>query len=369
MITDNNIIEGLLEMTAKGHGFIRDAGSNLAIKPKDPLVSSRLIQKYNLREGLMVKACAEHGKGGPPSVTELISLNGCPVDDYTELGTFDNFVVVAPDKILRLETGPEPLSTRVIDLLTPIGMGQRGLIVAPPRTGKTILLQQIAHGITTNFPDVHLMMLLIDERPEEVTDIRRTVKGEVIASSNDKTVQNHVRTAQLALEKAKRQVEFGENVVILLDSITRLGRAFNNWTRSSGRTMSGGLDIRALQLPKQIFGSARNAENGGSLTIIATALIETGSRMDDVIFNEFKGTGNMELVLDRQTANRRVYPAIDIQQSGTRKEELLIDARSLEKIHRLRRHLDSLQAGQDLDMLLRALRQHKSNAQFLDALP
>ncbi len=274
-----------------------------------------------------------------------------------------------PNRHLALETGPEPFGPRVIDLFTPIGLGQRGLIVAPPRTGKTILLQQIAHGITTNYPDVNLLVLLVDERPEEVTDMRRKIQGEVVASSNDRNIDSHVRLARLAMERAKRLVELGHDVVVLLDSITRLGRAFNSWTRSSGRVMSGGLDIRALQLPKQIFGSARNAEGGGSLTILATALVDTGSRMDEVIFQEFKGTGNMELILDRQLANQRIWPAVNLQESGTRKEELLIDQDSLEKIARLRRHLDSMPVGQDVKMLIQALRKHKSNRELLAELP
>ena len=370
MVTeDNKTVEGLLEIGTKKRGFLRGPAPNFTNKSSDPYLSSSTIEQYRLREGLEIKAKFQTKAGRVRKVTDIISLNGCDPDQYVELQSFENFTVIDPQEMLNLETGPEPMGMRVMDLLTPIGMGQRGLIVAPPRTGKTILLQQIAHGITTNHPKAHLMVLLIDERPEEVTDMRRTIKGEVVASSNDKTVESHVRIARLALEKAKRMVEYGHDVVILLDSITRLGRAFNSWTRSSGRTMSGGLDVRALQLPKQIFGSARNAENGGSLTIIATALIETGSRMDEVIFNEFKGTGNMELVLDQKMANRRVFPAINIQQSGTRKEELLIEKTNLEKIYRLRRHLDSMPFGQDLEMLIKAIKQHSSNKAFLQALP
>ena len=366
---ENNLFEGLLELTDKGHGFLRDMRYNYSIKPSDPFVSQALIKQYHLREGLLIQGRTNGTRGHNLTVKELISLCGNEPDEYVEVQSFDDFVVVDPNEMIRLETGAEPLGTRVMDLLTPIGKGQRGLIVAPPRTGKTILLQQIAHGITTNHPDIHLMVLLVDERPEEVTDMRRNIQGEVVASCNDKDVDNHVRTARLAMERAKRLVEFGRNVVVLLDSITRLGRAFNSWTRSSGRTMSGGVDIRALQLPKQIFGGARNNENGGSLTILATALIETGSRMDDVIFQEFKGTGNMELVLDRQLANRRVFPAIDIQQSGTRKEELLIGKDHLEKIFRLRRHLDTMPAGQDVETLVKTLKKHESNASFLTELP
>jgi transcription termination factor Rho len=370
MSEENNTVTGMLEITDKGHGFLRDPGYNYVPRDFDPFVSCIIIKKDRLQNGMMIEARYEGKRGKSPDVTELVTINSLDPDDYFDSKVrFDDFVVVDPNEWIRLETGPEPLGTRIIDLLTPIGKGQRGLIVAPPRTGKTILLQQISNGITTNHPEIQLIVLLIDERPEEVTDMRRNIKGEVIASSNDKTIDSHVRTAQLAMEKAKRQVEVGRDVVILLDSITRLGRAFNSWTRSSGRTMSGGIDIRAMQLPKQIFGSARKNENGGSLTIIATALIDTGSRMDEVIFQEFKGTGNMELVLDRNLANRRVYPAINIPESGTRKEELLIKRESLEKIFRLRRHLDSLSVGQDVDTLVKTLKKHKSNQDFLDSLP
>jgi len=378
----NNIVEGMLEI-AKGNGFLRSAKHKFAVRPADPVIRRDMLGSYNLREGLFVKARVGPGKKKRyVQVSEIVSLNGHSLDDYVELTRFDDFVVIDPNEMIHLETSTESLadcsksmqvagnlSMRVMDLLTPIGKGQRGLIVSPPRTGKTILLQQIAHGVTTNHPEIHLMVLLIDERPEEVTEMSRNIKGEIMASSNDKTVESHVRTARLALEMAKRRVEFGQDVVILLDSITRLGRAFNAWTSSSGRTMSGGLDIRALQLPKQIFGSARNNENGGSLTIMATALIDTGSRMDEVIFQEFKGTGNMELVLDRQLANRRIWPAIDISQSGTRKEELLIDRATLDKIGRLRRHLDTMQAGQDTEMLIRAMKKHPTNEKFLAELP
>lgn len=370
MTEENNIVSGMLEITEKGHGFLREPGYFYIPRDIDPFVSMNTIKDLRLRNGLMIEARYEGKRGKSPDVVELLKINGLDRDEYLDTRvSFDTFIVVDPKERIRLETGPEPLGTRVIDLLTPIGKGQRGLIVAPPRTGKTILLQQISNGITTNHPEIDLIVLLIDERPEEVTDMRRNIKGEVIASSNDKTIDSHVRTAQLAMEKAKRQVEVGRDVVILLDSITRLGRAFNSWTKSSGRTMSGGIDIRALQLPKQIFGLARKNERGGSLTIVATALVDTGSRMDEVIFQEFKGTGNMELVLDRNLANRRIYPAINISQSGTRKEELLIGKEALQKIFRLRRHLDSLQVGQDVETLIKAMKKHPSNQSFLDSLP
>ncbi|MBN1844123.1 MAG: transcription termination factor Rho [Sedimentisphaerales bacterium] len=362
-------IVGVLEIGDKKHGILRDPEHNYRTRPADPWISRELMDASRLREGLILEVRTKGRRGPNPVVREVLQINGADPDEYLDRKEFDDFTVIDPREHIRLETGPEPLGTRVMDLLTPIGKGQRGLIVAPPRTGKTILLQQIADGITANHPEIHLMMLLIDERPEEVTDIRRKVKGEVVASCNDKGIDSHVRVARLALERVKRLVEFGTDVVVLLDSITRLGRSFNSWVGSSGRTMSGGVDIRALELPKRIFGSARNAEGGGSLTILATALVDTGSRMDEVIFQEFKGTGNMELVLDRDLANRRIFPAIDIAQSGTRKEELLIASNKLEKIYRLRRHLDSLPVGQDVETLLRALRKHPSNDKFLSQLP
>ncbi len=371
--SERKVYEGLLELTDRKHGYLRTPAFNIPVKPSDPFIHRDLVNRHFLREGMVIKAHAKRvrgrGKTGP-EITEIISLNDNIPDEYLDVTKFEDFVVIDPDEMIHLETGSKPLGTRVMDLLTPIGKGQRGLIVAPPRTGKTILLQQIAQGIHVNHPDIHVIMLLVDERPEEVTDIRRSVpSSEVFASSNDKTIQSHVRIARLAIEKAKRQVEFGRDVVVLLDSVTRLGRAFNAWVTSSGRTMSGGVDIRALQLPKRIFGSARNVEHGGSLTILATALIDTGSRMDEVIFQEFKGTGNMELVLDRQLANKRVWPAINIAESGTRKEERLIDAKSLAKIVRLRRHLDSLNVGQDVTTLIRTLEKHSSNKKFLAAMP
>ncbi len=362
-------IEGLLEIGPKGRGFLRQANAHFSVRRNDPVIKREKIEKWALREGMYIQALAKPAKYGEMRVKEIIAINGEKVDNCWEIGHFDDFTVIDPLEMLHLETGARPLGTRVIDLLCPIGKGQRGLIVAPPRTGKTILLQQISQAIKTNYPDIHIMLLLIDERPEEVTDMRRNIPGEVLASSNDKDINSHVRIARLGMARAKRMVEFGKDVVVLLDSITRLGRAFNGWVRSSGRTMSGGVDIRALQLPKQIFGSARNIEGGGSLTIIATALIETGSRMDDVIFQEFKGTGNMELVLDRDLANRRVYPAINIAESGTRKEELLIDKHTLAKIQKLRKHLNDLPFGQDVSTLVHVLRKYKSNKQLLDSLP
>ncbi len=363
------IVEGILEITDKGHGFLRHPTQYYKHKAKDPFVSRELVNKYSLRNGSAIRAEYDKVRGQNPQVSQLIRLNDCTPDEYLDVLDFDELVAVDPRAQIVLETGAEPLGTRVIDLLTPVGKGQRGLLVAPPRTGKTILLKDIANAITANHPEIDLMMLLVDERPEEVTDMRRNTEAEVIASSNDRDIETHIRTAMLTLDKAKRQVEVGKDVVILLDSITRLGRAFNSWTRSSGRTLSGGLDIQGLRFPKQFFGSARMNDTGGSLTILATALVETGSRMDEVIFQEFKGTGNMELVLDRDLANKRIFPAINIPESGTRKEELLLDKGDLEKLHRLRRYLDSVPVGQDVQTLIAALKKHESNQSFMAELP
>jgi len=368
--TNNNsdIVEGILEITDRDHGFLRNP-LLLNNRQKDPFVSRDIIQKHALQQGLSVKAEANGSKGQNPKVTKLISLNDRPPDDYFDLIKFEDIIPIDPNEKIKMETEAEPLGMRFIDLLTPIGKGQRALIVSPPRTGKTILLQQIANAITINHPEIHLIMLLIDERPEEVTDMRRSTKAEVVASSNDNDISTHIKIAQLTLERLKRMVEYGTDVVVLLDSITRLGRAFNAWTKSSGRTLSGGLDIRGLQFPKKFFGAARLSETGGSLTIIATALVDTGSRMDEIIFQEFKGTGNMELILDRELANQRVFPAFNIPESGTRKEERLLDKGDVEKIHTLRRYLDSLPVGQDTKNLITALKKHPSNKSFLDQLP
>jgi transcription termination factor Rho len=302
---------------------------------------------------------------GALELDSIATINGLSVDDSLSLKSFEDLTAIDPRQAVRFETPGGPLTMRVVDLMTPIGLGQRGLIVAPPRTGKTILLQQMAAGVAANHPDVYMMVLLIDERPEEVTEMRRSVHGEVVSSSNDHDIASHVRIARLMIAKAKRMVESGQNVFILLDSLTRLGRAFNAAIRGGGRIMSGGLDIRALTEPKSVFGAARNIEGGGSLTIIASALIETGSRMDEVIFNEFKGTGNMEIVLSRDLANKRIWPAIDLNESGTRKEELLLPPATLEVAHRIRRSLSSKPADRAMQTLLEALAAHPHNAAFV----
>ena len=369
-------VTGTFEANGKsGGGHLRSAKLNYAIRPGDIAVAPEVCRGLRLRGGETLTLTAPDGSGGsgrkPPRLTRIGDvqfINDRSVDDHLEAKPFEELTAIDPRVPVRFETEGGPLSMRIVDLLTPIGLGQRGLIVAPPRTGKTILLQQMAAGVAANHPDVYMMVLLVDERPEEVTDMRRTVHGEVVASSNDENIASHVRIARLMIEKAKRLVESGKDVLILLDSLTRLGRAFNANLHGSSRIMSGGLDIRALSEPKAIFGAARNAEDGGSLTILASCLIETGSRMDEVIFNEFKGTGNMEIVLTRELANRRIWPAIDLPQSGTRKEELLLTKEALEASHRIRRVMLDKGALQGMDTLLEQMGKTQSNAEFLSRL-
>jgi transcription termination factor Rho len=301
-------------------------------------------------------------------VKEILEVEGMPPDDYPNVKSFDQLTPINPEAWLRLETGQQPLTTRVMDLLTPLGKGQRALIVAPPRTGKTVLLQQVSQAVSANHPELSLVMLLIDERPEEVTDMRRSVKGEVLASSLDCDVESHVRLSQLVIERCKRMAETGKDVFLLMDSITRMARAFNKWVGNTGRTMSGGVDIKALDIPKKLFATARVFEEGGSLTIVATALIDTGSRMDELIFQEFKGTGNMELVLDRTLADRRVWPAIDISQSGTRREEKLLDPNTLHACNMLRRTLSSMHHVDAMEQLTKQLAKFKSNREFISLI-
>ncbi|MGB9623561.1 MAG: transcription termination factor Rho [Phycisphaerae bacterium] len=361
-------VVGTLEITERGEGFLRSAERNYAVQAADPLVGRDVIGRYGLRGGeRIVAVTGPRKRHGPVHVAEVRSVNDLDPGAYGELKPFGDLTVVDPHERIRFETPGGPTTMRVIDLMTPIGKGQRGLIAAPPRTGKTILLQQMAAGIAANHPEIYMMVLLIDERPEEVTHMRRTVHGETVASSNDKDVLNHVRIARLMIEKAKRMVECGKDVLILLDSLTRLGRAFNAFVGSSGRTMTGGLDIRAMQEPKAMFGAARKIENGGSLTIMATALIDTGSRMDELIFNEFKGTGNMEIMLCRDLANKRIWPAMDLHQSGTRKEELLLRPEELKQAVRIRRRLNGMAIDREMLMLTEALEKFPSNEQFLAA--
>jgi transcription termination factor Rho len=365
---DGQPVRGVLELHPKGYGFLRDPGRNYTAQPSDPYVPAPLVQKFHLREGLLLCGPLEPArKGTGPRLARIDQVEGAPPEQYVRRN-FDDLTPVDPHEQIVLETGREPLTTRVMDLLTPIGKGQRGLIVAPPRTGKTVLLQHIAQAVVTNHPEMYLIMLLIDERPEEVTDIRRTVRGEVVASSSDRDAASHARTAELVVERAKRLAEQGKQVFVLLDSLTRLARAYNKNVGNSGRTMSGGVDIRALEVPKRLFGSARVFEEGGSLTVMGTALIDTGSRMDELIFQEFKGTGNMELVLDRRLADRRVYPALDISQSGTRKEERLLGKEVLQRVTLLRRTLVQMKPVEAMEMLVKKLGEFASNAAFLQRI-
>jgi transcription termination factor Rho len=359
-------IEGVLELHPKGYGFIRDPKKNYAAQTSDAFVSSSVIEKNGLREGILIRGEVGPGtRGQGPRLKNIETVDGRTLEEYREVKFFDDLTPVNPFEHIKLERGPQPVTMRVMDLLTPIGKGQRALIVAPPRTGKTMLLQDIADSVSANHPEIYLMVLLIDERPEEVTEMQRRVKGEVIASSMDREVESHVRISQLIFERGKRIAEAGGEVFILLDSITRTARAFNKWIGNTGRTMSGGLDVKALDIPKKMFGTARRFDEGGSLTVAATALIDTGSRMDEVIFQEFKGTGNMELVLSRELADRRIWPAIDIALSGTRREELILSPEVLEGTTLLRRSLVSLRQVEAMEQLIRVLERFPSNPKFL----
>jgi transcription termination factor Rho len=377
MVRDDQSTQGVLELHPKGFGFLRNAARNYVAQQADPYVPAPLIQRLGLREGLLLTGPLENLRGNGsarkgaatgPRLARIEQIEGKPPEQFRRRN-FDDLTPIDPHQFIKLETGASPLTTRVMDLLTPIGKGQRGLIVAPPRTGKTVLLQHIAQAVAQNHPEMHLIMLLVDERPEEVTDMRRTIRGEVIASSSDRDSQSHVRCAELVVERAKRLAEQGKQAFVLLDSLTRLARAYNKNVNNSGRTMSGGVDIRAMEVPKRLFGSARVFEEGGSLTVMGTALIDTGSRMDEVIFQEFKGTGNMELVLDRRLADRRVFPALDISQSGTRKEERLLPPEVLQRVTMLRRTLVDMKPIEAMEMLVKKLGEYPSNAAFLDRIP
>jgi transcription termination factor Rho len=365
--------EGVVEVLLDGFGFMRSPDANYLPGPDDIYISPSQIRRFNLRTGDTVEGEIRSPKDGERYFA-LLKVNTINFED-PEKGrhkiNFDNLTPLYPDQRLEMEIGDptrKDFSSRVIDIVSPLGKGQRGLIVAPPRTGKTVLLQNIAHSISVNHPEIYLIVLLIDERPEEVTDMQRSVKGEVISSTFDEPAVRHVQVAEMVIEKAKRLVEHGRDVVILLDSITRLGRAYNTVVPSSGKVLTGGVDANALQRPKRFFGAARNIEEGGSLTIIATALIDTGSRMDEVIFEEFKGTGNSEIILDRKVADKRVFPAIDILRSGTRKEELLIPADILKKTYVLRRILNPMGTVDAVEFLLDKLRQTKTNSDFFDSM-
>jgi transcription termination factor Rho len=362
--------EGVLETLPDGFGFLRAPDYNYLPGPDDIYVSPSQIRKFDLRTGDTVSGQVRPPKDGERyfALIKVEAVNFEHPDEARNKIFFDNLTPLYPNERLKLETAKENLSGRVLDLLTPIGKGQRGLIVAPPRTGKTMLLQSIANAITANHPEVILIVLLIDERPEEVTDMQRSVNGEVISSTFDEPASRHVQVAEMVIEKAKRLVEHKRDVVILLDSITRLARAYNTIVPPSGKVLSGGVDSNALQRPKRFFGAARNIEEGGSLTIIATALIDTGSRMDDVIFEEFKGTGNMEIGLDRKLVDKRVFPAIDINRSGTRKEELLVPKDELNRIWILRKVLNPLSTVEAMELLLDKMGKSKSNAEFLASM-
>ena len=362
--------EGVLECLPDGFGFLRAPDYNYLPGPDDIYVSPSQIRKFDLRTGDTISGQIRPPKDGERyfALIKVEAINFEPPDEARNKIFFDNLTPLYPQERIRLETVKEDISARVLDLLTPIGKGQRGLIVAAPRTGKTMLLQTIANSISTNHPEITLIVLLIDERPEEVTDMQRTVKGEVISSTFDEPAARHVQVAEMVIEKAKRLVEHKRDVVILLDSITRLARAYNTVVPPSGKALSGGVDSNALQRPKRFFGAARNIEEGGSLTIIATALIDTGSRMDDVIFEEFKGTGNMEINLDRKLVDKRVFPAIDINKSGTRKEELLVPKDELNRIWVLRKVLNPLSPVESMELIIDKLSKTTSNVAFLASM-
>ena len=359
---------GVLEMHPRGYGFLRDPSKHYLARPSDPFVSQELIKKHDLAQGILIGGPIEPpGRGSPgPRLISVTTIEGGEPSAYRRRHP-DDLTVVDPSRHIKLETGSEPFTTRVIDLFCPIGFGQRGLFVAPPRSGKTVLLQHIAAAIAQNYPQVHLMVLLVDERPEEVTDMKRNVKGEVAASTSDKDAQSHIRLAELVMDRARRIAESGRDCVVLLDSLTRLARAYNK-VAGSGKTMSGGMDSRGMDIPKRLFGSARAYEEGGTLTILGTALIETGSRMDDLIFQEFKGTGNMELVLDRKLAERRIYPAIDLAASGTRKEERLLSPETYERVTLLRRTLMQMKGVEAMEGMLNQMKKTASNDEFLQVI-
>jgi transcription termination factor Rho len=361
--------DGYLEISDKGFGFLRTPHHNFAPKPSDIFVTPDTIKRNFLREGCHIIGVTQPPhRGTSPQLKSVESVNGVPFADYLKTTRYENLTTIDPIEKFTLETSPDIIETRIIDLVTPIGKGTRGLIVAPPRTGKTTILKLIANAVTENHPEVHVMVLLIDERPEEVTDFQRSVKAEVVASSNDQDLETHVRLSRFMIERCRRMVESGKDVFILLDSLTRVARAYNSVHGGSGRTMTGGVDARALEIPRKMFAAARKIEHGGSLTILATALVDTGSRMDELIFQEFKGTGNMELILDRKLSDRRLYPAIDIPKSGTRKEEKLFAPKNLEPIRKLRRMMIDLNPVEAMETLTAALKKNKTNDELLAKL-
>ncbi len=365
---DDEIVEGILEVLPDGYGFLR--GDNYLPSPKDVYISPVQIKRFRLNTGDKIKGIARTPKEGEkfPALIYVGDVNGDSPDMAYKRKSFDDLIPIYPDERLKLETVPNEYAMRIIDLMSPVGKGQRGMIVAQPKVGKTTLLKKIANSITTNNPEVTLIVLLIDERPEEVTDMKRSIKGDVIYSTFDEVPEHHVKVAEMVLERAKRLTEQKKDVVILLDSITRLARAYNLVIPTSGRTLSGGLDPSALHKPKRFFGAARNIENGGSLTILATALIETGSKMDDVIFEEFKGTGNMEVHLDRKLSEKRIFPAIDINKSGTRREDLLLSQKELETVFALRKAMSSMNVSEITEQLIDQIINTKTNEEFLEKM-
>ncbi len=360
---------GFLEISEKGFGFLRTPDHSFVPKPTDVFVTPDTIKKSFLREGCHVFGQLQPPhRGSNPQLREVREVNGMSFQDYTRAMRFENLTTIDPIEKFKLETAPDLIETRIIDLVTPIGKGTRGLIVAPPRTGKTTILKQLANAITENHPDCHVLVLLIDERPEEVTDFQRSVKAEVVASSNDQDLETHVRLSRFMVERCRRMVESGKDVVILLDSLTRVARAYNSVHGGSGRTMTGGVDARALEIPRKMFAAARKIEHGGSLTIIATVLVDTGSRMDELIFQEFKGTGNMELILDRKLSDRRLFPSLDIPRSGTRKEEKLFPKHQIEAVRKLRRMMVDLNPVEAMETLVNACKKYKVNEELLARL-
>src|SRR5690348_15896427 len=357
---------GYLEISEKGFGFLRTSENHFHPKPTDIFVTPDTIKRTFLREGSLVEGPTQPPhRGNSPQLKAVDRVNGMPFDQYTKSVRFENLTTIDPIEKFKLETSPDLIETRVIDMVTPLGKGTRGLIVAPPRTGKTTVLKQIANAITTNHPEVYVLVLLIDERPEEVTDFQRSVKAEVVASSNDQDLETHVRLSRFMIERCRRIVESGKDVFVLMDSLTRIARAYNSVHGGSGRTMTGGVDARALEIPRKMFASARKIENGGSLTILATALIETGSRMDELIFEEVKGTGNMELYLDRALVEKRLYPAIQPLQTATRREELLYHPDEWERVQVLRKKMAALPPIEAMETLISNLQATKTNAELL----
>ncbi|HCF61820.1 MAG TPA: transcription termination factor Rho [Myxococcales bacterium] len=362
------VAEGVLDYDGRGNfGYLRQARRNMLATAEDPEVPRQLIQRLRLRKGQYVRGLGSL-RGSRLQLSRIETLDGEAPELASRYPQFPDLTVVDPERRIQLEYSSTDMVTRVLDLIAPIGFGQRGLIVSPPKAGKTIMLQRIARAVSENHPKAHLMVLLVDERPEEVTDMRRSIDGEVLASSSDRPTSDHLQVAEMCLERARRLVEQGRDVVVLLDSITRLARAYNKEVESSGRTLTGGVDSRALERPKRIFGSARKTEEAGSLTILGTALVDTGSRMDEVIFEEFKGTGNMEVTLDRQLAEKRIFPAINIPQSGTRKEEKLMTPKEWEKVKKLRQMLFAMKPADAMEKLIKKLSEFESNDEFLDAV-